>query len=123
MNLHRKLLERQAAGRPLRIGVIGAGKFGTMYLAQARKTPGVHLVGVADLSLARAKEALARTGWEAERVSARSLDDAAKTGGTHVGEDAAALIKHPAVEIIVEVTGNPPAGVSHALMAFGHKKH
>src|SRR5215469_4578404 len=108
MNLHRKLREREVAGRPLRIGVIGAGKFGTMYLAQARKTPGIHLVGVADLSVARAKDALKRTGWVSERVSAKSLDDAAKTGGTHVGEDAAALIAHPAVDIIVEVTGHPP---------------
>ncbi len=70
MNLHRKLLQRQAAGKPLRIGVIGAGKFGTMYLAQARKTPGIHLVGVADLSVSRAREALKRTGWTDERVAA-----------------------------------------------------
>jgi len=123
MNLHRKLKERQAAGKPLRIGVIGAGKFGTMYLAQARKTPGIHLVGVADLSVPRARAALQRTGWADERVSAQTLDEAAKTGGTHVGEDAAALIAHPAVDIVVEVTGHPPAAVSHALKAFAAGKH
>ncbi|HTP83623.1 MAG TPA: Gfo/Idh/MocA family oxidoreductase [Alphaproteobacteria bacterium] len=123
MNLHRKLKEREAAGKPLRIGVIGAGKFGTMYLAQARKTPGIHLVGVADLSVPRAREALKRTGWADERVAARSLDEAAKTGGTHVGEDAGALIAHPAVDIVVEVTGHPPAAVSHALKAFAARKH
>ena len=123
MNLHRKLKEREAAGKPLRIGVIGAGKFGTMYLAQARKTPGIHLVGVADLSVTRARDALKRTGWADERVAARSLDEAAKTGGTHVGEDAGALIAHPAVDIVVEVTGHPPAAVSHALKAFAARKH
>lgn len=123
MNLHRKLLERQAAGKPLRIGVIGAGKFGTMYLAQARRTPGVHLVGVADLSPDRAREALTRTGWDAARIGAKSLDDAAKTGATHITDSAEVLIQHPAVEIIVEVTGNPPAAVSHALKAFAAKKH
>jgi predicted homoserine dehydrogenase-like protein len=123
MNLHRKLKEREAAGKPLRIGLIGAGKFGTMYLAQARKTPGVHLVGVADLSVPRARDALQRTGWPLERVAARTLDEAAKTGATHVGEDAAALIAHPAVDIILEVTGYPPAAVSHALKAFQAKKH
>ena len=123
MNLHRKLLQRQAAGKPLRIGVIGAGKFGTMYLAQARRTPGVHLVGVADLQVQRARDALTRTGWDAARFSAKSLDDAVKTGGTFVGDDAEALINHPAVEIIVEVTGNPPAAVNHALKAFAAKKH
>ena len=123
MNLHRLLRQRQDAGKPLRIGVIGAGKFGTMYLSQARKTPGIHLVGVADLSVPRAREALARTGWAPERYAAKTLDDAAKTGGTHVGHDAEALIKHPAVEIIVEVTGNPPAAVSHIMQAFVAGKH
>jgi predicted homoserine dehydrogenase-like protein len=123
MNLHRRLLQRQAVGKPLRIGIIGAGKFGTMYISQARKTPGIHLIGVADLSVARAKEAFARTGWAAERYAARSLDEAMKTGGTHIGEDAEALIKHAGVEIIVEVTGHPPAAVSHALKAFAHGKH
>ena len=123
MNFHRKLLERKAAGMPLRIAVIGAGKFGTMYLAQARRTPGVHLVGVADLSVPRAREALTRTGWVAERFAARSLDDAAKAGATYVGDNVEALIAHPAVDIIIEVTGNPIAAVGHALKAFAAKKH
>ena len=48
MNLYAKLLERK--DKPLRIGLIGAGKFGAMYIAQVPKTPGVHLVGIADLS-------------------------------------------------------------------------
>lgn len=123
MNLHRMLRQRQEAGTPLRVGVIGAGKFGTMYLAQARRTPGIHLVGIADLSVLRAREALQRTGWDATRVAARSLDDALRTGGTHVGDDAEALIRHAGVDIIVEVTGNPPAAVSHALKAFAARKH
>jgi hypothetical protein len=42
MNLYRMLLERAAANRPLRVGMIGAGKFGSMYLAQAKHTPGIH---------------------------------------------------------------------------------
>ena len=123
MNLHRMLRQRQEAGTPLRVGVIGAGKFGTMYLAQAQRTPGIHLVGIADLSVLRAREALQRTGWDATRVAARSLDDALRTGGTHVGDDAEALIRHAGVDIIVEVTGNPPAAVSHALKAFAARKH
>ena len=50
MNLYRMLLERAAANRPLRVGLIGAGKFGSMYLAQAKHTPGIHITGIADLS-------------------------------------------------------------------------
>ena len=76
MNLHRKLLERAAAGTPLRVGLIGAGKFGSMYLAQAKHTPGIHIVGIADLDPARAAASLSRTGWAAERYAAKSFDTA-----------------------------------------------
>jgi predicted homoserine dehydrogenase-like protein len=47
VNLHALLLEREAAGRPVTVGVIGAGKFGTMFLAQARSTRGMHIVAPA----------------------------------------------------------------------------
>ena len=123
MNLHRKLLERQAEGRPVRIGLIGAGKFGSMYLAQVPRTPGVHLVGIADLSPAAAKTNLARVGWEAQRTQAGSLDEALKTGATHVGDDWQALVRHPAIDVIVECTGNPIAAVDHCLAAFDNRKH
>ena len=75
MNLHAKLLQRQAEGRPLRIGLIGAGKFGSMYLAQVPRTPGIHLVGIADLSPSNAKTNLERVGWTPERTAASSIDD------------------------------------------------
>jgi predicted homoserine dehydrogenase-like protein len=70
MNLFSKLSQRAAEGRPLRVGLIGAGKFGSMYLAQLPHTPGVHLVGIADLSPANAQASLARVGWPAERSEA-----------------------------------------------------
>ncbi len=63
MNLHAMLLARAEEGRPIRVGLIGAGKFGAMFLSQARRTPGLHLMGVADLSRDRARQALLETGW------------------------------------------------------------
>ena len=66
MSLHRMLMARAAEANPLRIGVIGAGKFGSMYLSQIPTTPGIHLLGIADLSPTRARENLARLGWKPE---------------------------------------------------------
>ena len=123
MNLHAKLLQRAAENRPIRIGLIGAGKFGSMYLAQIPRTPGVHLVGIADLSPDNARTNLARVGWEAERLTAKSLDDAVKLGTTHVGDDWQSLVRHPSVDVIVECTGSPLHAVDHILEAFANRKH
>ena len=123
MNLFAKLTQRACEGRPIRVGLIGAGKFGSMYLAQVPRIPGVHLVGIADLSPANARANLERVGWDPARTDAASLDDALRRGNTHVGDDWQALVSHPQVEIIVECTGNSIAAVDHCLAAFVQGKH
>ncbi|MCH8997111.1 MAG: flagellar biosynthesis protein FlgA, partial [Proteobacteria bacterium] len=92
MNLHRMLQARAEAGRPVRVGLIGAGKFGAMFLAQARLTSGFHVMAVADLAPERARENLERTGWPAERIGAKTFAGALESGAMHITEDAAALI-------------------------------
>ena len=123
MSLHAKLLQRAAEGRPVRVGLIGAGKFGAMYIAQVPRTPGVHLVGIADLSPDAARRNLARVGWPTERAQAPSLDAALRDGRTHVGDDWRALVRHPAIDVVVECTGAPMAAVEHCLEAFAQRKH
>ena len=123
MNLHRKLLERAATGKPLRIGLIGAGKFGSMYLAQAKHTAGIHVVAIADLDPARAAASLLRTGWAPERFAAKSFDDARSKGTTRITDDAQALIASPHVEIVIDATGSPSAGIRHVLACCEHRKH
>ena len=123
MNLHAKLLEREAAGRPITVGLIGAGKFGTMFMAQARLTRGMHLVGVADLDVARARSQLRNAGWPDEVYAAGSLADAHQKRTTFVTDNADALIADPRIEVIVEATGVPGAGIHHALGTIAHGKH
>ena len=123
MSLHRQLQQLAANHQSIKVGLIGAGKFGSMYLSQIPNTPGVQLVGIADLSPVGVKKNLERVGWKDEQSNAKSLDDAIKTGQTHISEDWQALVSHPAIDVIVECTGHPIAAVDHCLLAFKHGKH
>ncbi|HEX6144997.1 MAG TPA: SAF domain-containing protein [Geminicoccaceae bacterium] len=122
MNLGSMLAARGEAGRPVRVGLIGAGKFGTMFLAQARRTPGMHIVGVADLRPERARASMAGVGWVAEQLDARDHDHALSSGRTRVDDDAEALIAS-GIDVLIEATGDPAAGVRHALAAIEHGRH
>ncbi|MFD1702680.1 NAD(P)H-dependent oxidoreductase [Methylopila henanensis] len=123
MNLAAKLRRRAAEGRPVRVGLIGAGKFGSMFLSQVRTTPGLHLMGIADLSEARAKAALAATGWDAEAAVAASFEAARKGGGVMLTEDSEALIRADGLDVVIDATGSPAAGCRHALLAAENGRH
>ena len=123
MNLHQKLLAREAARRPVTAALIGAGKFGTMFMSQARLTRGLHLAGVADLDVARARRQLDAAGWPAPQYAAASLGEALQRRATWVTDDAMALIADPGIEVVIEATGVPAAGIAHALAAIAHGKH
>ena len=123
MNLYRLLQARADEGRPVRVGLIGSGKFGSMFLAQARTTPGLHLLGIADLDPERARAALTATGWPADAGSAPSFERALESGGTHLTDDALALIGADGLEVVIDATGNPPAGLAHARAAIAAGRH
>lgn len=123
MNLSGMLEDREKAGRPVRVGLVGAGKFGTMFLAQSRRTTGIRLVGVADLAVDRARGSLRRAGWAESRHTATDATDACRSGATWLTEDAEELIASDGVDVIVEATGDPVAGVDHARACFRHGRH
>src|SRR5690606_1517507 len=118
MSLYAQLQERAARNQPIRVGLIGAGKFGAMYLSQIPRTPGVHLVGIADLSPEAARVNLARVGWKPEQYEAASVGEALRTGATWITDDWKALVSLAEVDVVVECTGNPIAAVEHCLAAF-----
>src|SRR3954464_10344069 len=106
MNLHHLLEKRRAAGKPVRVALIGAGKFGSMFLSQVPHTPGLEVPVIVDLDPNRAREACRTVGWDATRIEATRLtaDGSAATGD--------------AIEVIVEATGNPAVGIKHARAAI-----
>ena len=123
MNLHSLLARRFERQGPVRIGLIGAGKFGSMVLAQAQRIEGLHVVGIADLDVGKARSSLQRVGWPKQKYSATSLGEAVKKGTTCILDDAAKLNATPEIECIIEATGHPVAGVRHALSAIDAGKH
>jgi predicted homoserine dehydrogenase-like protein len=123
MNLHRLLCQRAEAGRPVRVGLIGCGKFGTMFLAQARVTPGLHVLGIADLNRERVRRSLQGAGWPEEQLAAGGFAEALASGQTHLTDDASALIGASGLDVLVEATGDPRAGLRHALAAIEQGRH
>lgn len=123
MSLIQQLKARAADHKPVRVAIIGAGKFGSMYLSQVPRTPGIHLVAVIDLSPDRAKASLARVGWSEAQYSAKSLAEASKTGATFITDDAQAVIASDHIDMVIDSTGSPAAGVHHALLCCEYRKH
>jgi len=111
MNLSHLLGARHAAGKPVRVALIGAGKFGSMFLSQVPHTPGLEVSVIVDLDPDRAREACRTVGWDAARIAATTFtDDAAKADSDQI-------------EVVVEATGNPAVGIKHARAAIAAGKH
>ncbi len=111
MNLSHLLNARRAAGKPVRVALIGAGKFGSMFLSQVPHTPGLEVPVIVDLDPERAREACRTVGWDAERIKSTSfvIDGTKAISGN--------------VEVVVEATGNPAVGIRHARAAIAAGKH
>jgi len=112
MNLFGLLQKRAAAGRPVRVGLIGAGKFGSMFLSQVPTTHGLEVAAIADLAPDRARAACRNVGWTEERIAATRFTD-----------DTMAMLRAADVEVVVEATGHAPAGIAHARAAIAAGKH
>ncbi|SMX50424.1 NAD(P)H-dependent oxidoreductase [Maliponia aquimaris] len=112
MNLARLAAEAAERGTPVRAGLIGAGKFGSMFLSQVPSIAGLEVTAIADLDVQRARAACAAVGWEDTRISA-----------TTFVEDGAALAARDDVDVVIEATGHPRAGIRHARAAIANGKH
>jgi predicted homoserine dehydrogenase-like protein len=121
VNLH-TLLARRALD-PVRVLLIGAGKFGAMFLAQVARISGLHVVAIADLDAAKARHTLVRVGWSEERFGASSFAEAAAQRSTFICDDALSAIARSEIDIVIEATGAVDAGVRHALACIEHGKH
>jgi predicted homoserine dehydrogenase-like protein len=111
MNLQNLLAARMAADKPVRVGLIGAGKFGSMFLAQVPSIRGLEVAMICDLDPERAKAACRTVGWDEARI-ARTVFSERGSDACHDGR----------IDVVIEATGSPPAGIAHALAAIEAKK-
>ena len=112
MYLHDKLMQRAEAANPVRVALIGAGKFGSMFLSQVPTTPGLTVTVIADLKPDSARKACATVGWPEDRIAATDFTD--DTGAAMARDD---------VDVVIEATGHPAAGLTHARAAIAAGKH
>src|ERR1700753_4259187 len=112
MNLYRLLQARHAAGKPVRCALIGAGRFGSMFLSQVPHVTGLEVPVIVDLDPQRARDACRTVGWDEARIKATAFTD-----------DGARAIAGGAMYVIVEATGNPAVGIRHARAAIAAGKH
>ncbi|MDC0435381.1 Gfo/Idh/MocA family oxidoreductase [bacterium] len=112
MYIYKQLMARAEAGRPVRVGLIGAGKFGSMFLSQVPTTPGLHVSVIADLDPSRARKACMTVGWPDELIDRTSFVD-----------DALRMLETAEIDVVVEATGNPVVGLAHARAAIAHGRH
>src|ERR1700756_3213114 len=111
MNLYRLLQARSKADHPVRVALVGAGKFGSMFLSQIPYVAGLEVPVIVDLDPQRARDACKTVGWDEARIAATSFT-----------ADAAKAISGP-IEVVVEATGNPAVGIRHARAAIANGKH
>ena len=112
MFLQNLISQRIDNNKPVKVALIGAGKFGSMFLSQVPTTPGLEVVIIADLIPDNAKKACKNVGWNDDLIS-----------NTEFVDSGIRAITKSEVEVVVEATGHPSAGILHAREAFRYGKH
>ena len=122
-----KALERRAAeGRPIRVGMVGAGFMGRGVALQiATAAPGMRLVAIANRHLEPARRAYEEAGWTDIRTvdTPRALSAAIDQDVPAVTEDWRLLCADDRIDVVLEVTGSIDYAAAVALSAIEHGKH
>ncbi len=125
-DFHARLGRLERADEPIRVGVLGAGRFGTLALIQLHRMTGVRIAVVADLQTDRALAALERAGVDRSQVVVTDEEGAAVDAigqGRVVATGDGSLISGPGVDVVLEATGSVEAGCRHATDAIMRGKH
>ena len=112
MFLEKKINELIDNKKTVNITLIGAGKFGSMFLSQAPYTKGLNVFTICDLNIDKAKKACREVGWSEDQIN-----------NTIFTEDFEKAINDDEVDVVIEATGHPSSGIKHARTCFKYGKH
>ena len=112
MFLEKKINELIDNKKTVNVTLIGAGKFGSMFLSQAPYTKGLNVFTICDLNIDKAKKACREVGWSEDQIN-----------NIIFTEDFEKAINDDEVDVVVEATGHPSSGIKHARTCFKYGKH
>jgi predicted homoserine dehydrogenase-like protein len=124
--LQQELLQLEAEGHPIRVGVSGAGWIGSGFVAQVAHVPGMEVNVLADTDTRAAWEAFIATGVEREDIVEASAPgpamDALRAGKRLVTGSYALAAQLEAVDIVADITPSPAIGAETAYACIQHGK-
>lgn len=125
--LARDLAQRAAQRRPIRIGVVGCGEMGTDIVTQVAQMRGIEVAAIVARRPQQAHEAVRIAGRAADTAgeveNAAGMSALIEAGRTAIVPDAALLMSHGLIDVVVDATGKPVAGAEIGMKAIEHGKH
>lgn len=120
------LQKREAEGRPIRVGLVGAGYIGRgMTLQIERYIPGMRVAAIANRTAAHAQNAYHQAGLDdclqAQNIS--QISEAVAAGRPVITEDPLALCAAEGIDVIIEATGHVEYSAHVAEQAIATRKH
>ena len=126
MSLDKTLREREADGRPIRVGMIGAGATGRAIALQlGTPVPGIRLVALSNRTAVHGERAFREAGigeWTRVESVHKAETEIAK-GRAILTDDPSVLTGCDGIDLILEVTGTVEPAARVVLDAFNHGKH
>ena len=122
-----QLAKRAAENNPIRVGIIGAGKFGAGLVAQISQMQGMVASAIADIDLGHAKGAYKASNVPSDAIqrvgNVGAMNDTIRSGKPVITEDGLHIIQSDLIDVVVEATGIPEVGAQMAYHTLMHRKH